>query len=109
MTVDGQTFYSNAVWFVRPAVVDTFTVSDFTYRVLQGTTVEVAAYAGSAASLTVPATVAYQGVTYQVKAIGEEAFMGNTALTSISLPNGIETIKARAFKNCSNLSQMNGY
>ena len=107
--MDGQTHYSNAVWFERPAAVDTFTVSELTYRVLEGTTVEVASYSGSAASLTVPATVAYQGVTYDVKAIGEEAFMGNTTLTSISLPNGIEIIKARAFKNCSNLSQMNGY
>ena len=38
--------------------------------------------------------------------IGEEALMDNGDLTSITLPYSITTIRARAFKNCTNLHKM---
>ena len=38
--------------------------------------------------------------------IGEEPFMGNATLVSIDLPDSITAIRARAFKNCTSLSQM---
>jgi hypothetical protein len=66
-------------------------------------TVEVKSYDGSAASVTIPQTV--EG--YTVTAIGEGAFEGNTALVSIDLPDTIEVIGARAFKNCTSLTTMN--
>ena len=60
-------------------------------------------YNGTAASVTVPAAI--DGLT--VVEIGASAFEGNTALTSIDLPDTIEVIGARAFANCTNLSSMN--
>ena len=62
----------------------------------------VKAYTGSAQDVTVPGTVNGKPVTE----IGEEAFMGKEFLTCIDLPDSITVIRARAFKNCSNLSEM---
>ena len=59
-------------------------------------------YTGSASNVTVPGTV--NGMT--VTEIGEEAFMDNKSLVSIDLPDTITVIRARAFKNCSKLSEM---
>ncbi len=90
-------------------VVNDITVNNIVYRILIDTntsrTVEVASYIGSSTAPVVPATISYNNRTYQVVAIGEEAF-ANTSITMITLPNSIVEIKARAFKNCSSLSQM---
>ena len=72
------------------------------YQQIDATYARVYRYTGSASSLTVSGTI--QGLI--VKEIGVEAFMGNTSLVSVTLPNSIEIIKARAFKNCINLAQM---
>ena len=65
--------------------------------------VKVKQYLGSAATVTIPETV----VGYNITAIGESAFEGNTTLTSIDLPDTIEVIGKRAFANCTSLSEMN--
>ena len=38
--------------------------------------------------------------------IGASAFEGNTALTTVDLPDCIQTIGTRAFANCTNLSEI---
>ncbi len=48
-------------------------------------------------------TVVIEGKTYQVTGIGDYAFNGNTAITSITIPDGINTIGAGAFDGCSQL------
>ena len=83
------------------AVTD-IVVNDVTYQKLTDTTCLVKSYAGSATSLTIPDKI--EGMT--VTEIGEEAFMDNKKLVSIDLPDTITVIRARAFKNCSNLSDM---
>ena len=77
-------------------------LNDVTYEPLTSTTCVLVSYAGSASSLVIPETV--EGMT--VTEIGEEAFMDNKSLLSIDLPDTITVIRARAFKNCSNLSEM---
>ena len=67
---------------------------------LAGVTVEQ--YKGDASTVTVPPTYSEIAVTE----IGAEAFMGKS-LTTIDLPDSIEVIGARAFKNCSSLKSMN--
>ena len=96
---NGQTATSEEILLTLSTV---FVVDDVTYEALTSTTCKVVSYSGTASSLTIPATVEGMRVTE----IGEEAFMGNTTLTSISLPNTITAIRARAFKNCTNLSSM---
>ena len=72
------------------------------YEKLTDTTCTVKAYKGTASTLEIPKTI--NGMT--VTEIGEEAFMNNTGLTSIKLPETITVIRARAFKGCTNLREM---
>ncbi len=78
--------------------------SDFVFSV-SGNAATLTKYNGTDSAVVVPAT--YKDLP--VKAIGESAFEGNTTITSVSLPNSVEVIGAKAFKNCSNLNQMTCY
>jgi len=51
-------------------------------------------------SVTVPASVTYNGVEYEVTEIGAEAFKCCWDLDNISLPNSIVSIEQLAFYNC---------
>ena len=88
--------------FATLTVISEFVLGDVTYQAITSTTCRVLSYSGSDASLVIPETV--QGMT--VVEIGEEAFMNNTTLVSIDLPDTITVIQARAFKGCTNLAQM---
>lgn len=59
---------------------------------LDGTT--LVKYTGTASAVSVPD---------EVKKIGEEAFNGNSAITSIRLPKGLESIGYGAFGSCTSL------
>ena len=48
-------------------------------------------------NIVIPKTVTYNGTTYTVTGIGNNAFRGCQDLTSVSLPNSITTIGAQAF------------
>ena len=61
----------------------------------------------SMAEITVPATVSYEGKTYRVTAIAAEAFYFNSKTTSITLPEGMETIGNAAFFFASGLTSLN--
>ena len=57
-------------------------------------------YSGSYASMAevvVPATVEYEGGTYRVTSLAPEAFYFNSKTTSVTLPEGLETIGGSAF------------
>lgn len=60
------------------------------------------AYTGA---ITIPATIEYEGNTYNVTAIHSEAFR-SSAITSVSLPEGIEKIGVGAFYACNNLESI---
>lgn len=62
------------------------------------------AYTGS---ITIPATVTYNGKTFNVVSIGEYAFRGCVSLTSVTIPNSITSIKSFAFYNCSSITTLN--
>jgi len=53
-------------------------------------------------AITIPASIGGEPVT----AIGQSAFLNNTSLTSITLPDGLTTIGAYAFQYTSNLSSI---
>jgi len=76
---------------------------DFSYEYNDAMTgVIITKYSGSAASVVVPDTID----NLPIVKIGNSAFEGNTTMTSVHLPATVEVIGARAFANCTNLSNM---
>ncbi len=99
---DGTVEYTNVVVIEDlPVIIE----EGVTYSIIEGTNnVCVVSYEGTQTTLTIPSQVRGHIVTE----IGEEAFMGKN-IVSISLPNSITIIHARAFKDCSNLSTMTNH
>ena len=59
----------------------------------------------SLTEVVIPETITSEDVTYTVTAIGDDAFAGCTALTTVELPNTLEVIGYRAFE-ASGLTQI---
>ena len=56
--------------------------------------------------ITIPQTVAYNGLSYEVKSIGIYAFYQCSGLTSVSIPNSVTNIGDYAFSQCSGLTSV---
>lgn len=56
--------------------------------------------------IAIPASIGYNGTTYNVVAIDNSAFAYNTGITSLSIANGIKSIGSMAFFNCSGLTAL---
>ena len=56
-------------------------------------------------SITIPATVTHEGVTYSVTSIGKRAFQ-NCVLTSVTIPNSATSIGQGAFALCTGLTSV---
>ena len=57
-------------------------------------------------SVTIPSTVTYKGVTYDVIAVGNNAFSDCSDLTSVTIPNSVTSIGLLAFSNCTGLTDV---
>lgn len=57
--------------------------------------------------VVVPAQISYNGNAYTVKRIGKFAFNKCDALTSVTVPEGIEEFCGYAFSDCSSLTSVN--
>ena len=55
-------------------------------------TATVSDYTGTATELVIPAEVTHEDKTYKVTAIGGYAFLGNSTLTRVAIPEGVKTI-----------------
>ena len=60
-------------------------------------------YAGD---VVIPSSVKYNGVTYSVTSIRDDAFRGCESLTSIQIPNSVTSIGQSAFSWCSGLTSI---
>lgn len=60
----------------------------------------------SMAEIVVPAAVEYEGETYRVTAIAAEAFYFNSKTTSVTLPDGLESIGSTAFFFARNITTL---
>ena len=67
----------------------------FTYTTNNGT-ITITGYTGSGGAVTIPSTIYGLPVT----TIGNNAFYNKSALTSVTIPNGVTTIQWWAFANC---------
>ena len=91
-----------------------FAVDGFYYRYIDNQTAVAVTYRGDgndeysgnvySGSLTIPSTVKYNGTTYPVKMIGDDAFAYCRNLTSITIRNSVTSIGSWAFYNCSGLT-----
>ena len=77
------------------------------YYIFSGTTAEVESgginYTGD---IIIPPTVEYNGTTYNVTDIGDEAFLNCTGLISVTIPEGVTYIGESAFKGCRSLTSI---
>ena len=69
-------------------------------------TVEVAQNPDASGFIEIPANVEYNGNSYVVTAIGDEAFLNCRSLMGINLPASVLTIGEFAFQNCINLTSV---
>lgn len=95
-----------------------FMVNGIAYNYItdaDGTRVSVASTAPSpvfgshstySGDVTIPSSVTYDGRTYEVTDIGDMAFSGCTALTSVSIPTSVTAIGGSAFYKCSSLGAL---
>ena len=78
-----------------------YTDGDWRFTVADGEA-SITEYRGSAAYVTVPATVKASASTCPVKRI-DSAFKKNTTIISVTIPGGVTEIGAEAFYDCTNL------
>ena len=81
------------------------TVGDFTVSYMEDGTASIVSYNGTDASVKIPSYFNSGDTMRPLTAIGAQAFMGNTAITEVVIPDGVATIEARAFSGCVNLQK----
>ena len=57
-------------------------------------------------SVTIPQTITYDDIEYQVETIKDRAFLNCTSLTSITIGNSVTSIGQYAFHNCTSLTSV---
>ncbi len=80
-----------------------FSVNGVSYDIIDNTnTVEVTANSnpGYSGYVNIPSTVTYQGTTYTVVGIGDGAFLEETLVTDVSIPESVNYIGTNAFYGC---------
>ena len=79
------------------------TEGDFTFkRNAANNGIIIVSYTGNAAEVTIPDSFD----TIPVIEIGDDAFVDNSTITAVHVPETVEVIGKRAFKNCVNLKEM---
>ncbi len=76
-------------------------VGDFVFTV-NGSTATLKEYKGTDADVTIPSKVGSATVT----TIGNEAFWGNSAMKTISIPSTVKVIGTAAFNECTSLTRV---
>lgn len=102
--------FATPTYAAAPAIGYSFSQGGFSYEVTEITSpnVSVAVYgnSGTSGNIVIPETITYEGTTYNVTGISENAFTGNTNIVSVEIPNSVKKIANWAFANCYNLSEI---
>ena len=105
---EGSDFYGMYTVTEQPAMATAETPSEYIFTLnnmqylLKDYSITAVKYTGSSAEVTIPMTINDVRVTV----IGAQAFMNNSALETIHVPNYIEVIGESAFENCVKLAEM---
>lgn len=89
--------------FILPTEAEaTYYSNGFYYSLSNGKATITECHTSVSGALVIPATIN----SYPVTAIGNNAFYNCTALTSVTIPDGVTSIGNRAFKNCCYLTDI---
>ena len=91
----GYDFQVNNIFYTK--------TSSNTVKVVQKSGDYTASYTGV---VNIPETVAYQGVTYNVTALGNKAFHWCRDVTTVKIPNTVTSIGEKCFYGCFSLSNI---
>jgi len=97
-------YQSNTYWKKFTIVFYDFISGGIYYRINENNNVSVTClntnYNSYSGEINIPKTVKNNGVTYNVTAIGDNAFRNSTSLESVSIPNTVISIGNYAFSGC---------
>jgi hypothetical protein len=83
-----------------------FVIGSLKYTTLTETTVSVQKNESISGALTIPATVTYNDVTYDVTQINYSGFADQSSMTSVVIPDSVTVIDSYAFRACNSLTEI---
>ena len=84
----------------------TYTDSQGVIYTYSGSTASVTGYSSLSGAVTIPSIINDGTNTYNVTSIGDNAFMGNPSLSSVTIPSSVTIIGVSAFRLCTSLSSV---
>ena len=84
------------------AETDVFTSGDYRYKLLEDGTAEITEYSGKSETLIIPDTMDGHAVT----ALGANAFLLRSSLSSVTIPDGVTVIGDDVFSWCGSLTSV---
>ena len=81
-------------------------VDGFYYNYINDGTELAVAQGSYSGNIVIPEEVTYMNRTRRVTSIGDNAFLNNRGLTSVTIPNGVTSIGYQAFYGCSGLTSI---
>ena len=85
--------------------MSTYFFDNITYT-YSGSTASVTTFNDGVVTATILSSFVVSSVTYNVTSIGNSAFDGKSAMTSVTIPNSVTSIGNTAFRNCSALNSV---
>ena len=86
---------------------DFFEYDGLTYEVMGGNEVRVSRFVGYPTEVSIPSVVSYEGMDYNVTAVGDGAFFSCQILTAVDIPASVGSIGIDAFGECFLLETVN--
>ncbi len=84
----------------------TVEIDNLIYKINDDLTATVVGYKGDIKEIIIPSTIQFEGYTFNVTRIGEDAFYKCASLTNITIPNSVTRIDRSAFYDCTSLSSV---